>query len=154
MLGSFFNTKWLIIYITTKNTDNVTQKNIPMIMKLPFWLLKSITACEFQGFRNSFINWQSKNVWPSDVSYPNISGLVGLPPIYDVGSIIDKAKAVSNINTITKKVGLAKTRTNDDSIGVVLLNRDSTNHVYNLCIENKVIHDNLDSHAIVSYLID
>ena len=41
-----------------------------------------------------------------------------------------------------------------DTIGVVLLNRDDNNHAYNLCIGNKVIGDNIDSHAIVSYLIE
>ena len=41
----------------------------------------------------------------------------------------------------------------DKSIGIVLLNRHDKNHEYNLCIENICIHDNLDSHAIVSYII-
>ena len=41
----------------------------------------------------------------------------------------------------------------DNSIGIVLLNRNDKNFEYNLCIEDMCIHDNLDSHAIVSYLI-
>ena len=41
----------------------------------------------------------------------------------------------------------------DNSIAVVLLNRNDFNKEYNLCINDIVIHDNLDSHAIVSYLI-
>ena len=51
------------------------------------------------------------------------------------------------------KIELIAYKNLDNSIGIVLFNRDNNNHVYNLCIENKVIHDNLDSHAIVSYLI-
>ena len=42
----------------------------------------------------------------------------------------------------------------DNSIVVVLFNKNDFNKEYNMCIENKVIHDNLDSHAIVSYLIN
>lgn len=42
----------------------------------------------------------------------------------------------------------------DNSIAIVLLNRNNFNKEYNLVIENTVIHDNLDSHAIVSYLVN
>ena len=45
-------------------------------------------------------------------------------------------------------------KNNDNSIAIVLFNRNDYNKEYNLCIYNKVIHDNLDSHAIVSYLIN
>lgn len=41
----------------------------------------------------------------------------------------------------------------DNSIAIVLLNRNDFNKEYNLCINDIVIHDNLDSHAIVSYLL-
>ena len=41
----------------------------------------------------------------------------------------------------------------DSSIAVVLLNRNDWNYEYNLCINNVVIHDNLDSHAIVTLVI-
>lgn len=41
----------------------------------------------------------------------------------------------------------------DNSIAIILLNRNNFNKEYNLCINNSVIHDNLDNHAIVSYLI-
>lgn len=56
-------------------------------------------------------------------------------------------------SSYTDKIEIIAYKNLDNSIGIVLLNRDNNNHVYNLCIENKVIHDNLDSHAIVSYLI-
>lgn len=42
----------------------------------------------------------------------------------------------------------------DGSIVIVLLNRTNTNKEYNICFKNTVIHDNLDSHAIVTYRID
>lgn len=41
----------------------------------------------------------------------------------------------------------------DNSIAIILLNRNNFNKEYNIVINNMVIHDNLDSHAIVSYLI-
>ena len=41
----------------------------------------------------------------------------------------------------------------DNSISIVLFNKNDFNKEYNICINNRVLHDNLDSHAIVSYLI-
>lgn len=41
----------------------------------------------------------------------------------------------------------------DNSIAVVLMNRNDFNKEYNLVIKDTIIHDNLDSHAIVTYLI-
>ena len=41
----------------------------------------------------------------------------------------------------------------DNSIVIILLNRNNFNKEYNLVFKDIVIHDNLDSHAIVSYLI-
>ena len=40
----------------------------------------------------------------------------------------------------------------DNSICVILFNKNNFNKEYNLCINDLCIHDNLDSHAIVSYL--
>lgn len=42
----------------------------------------------------------------------------------------------------------------DNSIAVVLMNRNDFNKEYNLVIKDNIIHDNLDSHAIVTYLIN
>ena len=38
----------------------------------------------------------------------------------------------------------------DNSIAIVLMNKNNFNKEYNLCINGSVIHDNLDSHAIVT----
>lgn len=38
----------------------------------------------------------------------------------------------------------------DGSIAIVLLNRNDWNYEYNLCINDFVVHDNLDSHAIIT----
>jgi glucosylceramidase len=52
------------------------------------------------------------------------------------------------------KIEMLAYRNPDNTIGIVLLNRDDSNHAYNLHIDNKIIQDNLDSHAIVSYIIE
>lgn len=39
----------------------------------------------------------------------------------------------------------------DNSIAIVLLNKNNSSKEYNLVLDNIVIHDNLDSHAIVTY---
>ncbi len=41
----------------------------------------------------------------------------------------------------------------DDSISIILLNKNDFNKEYNLVFKDSIIHDNLDSHAIVTYLI-
>ena len=41
----------------------------------------------------------------------------------------------------------------DNSIAIVLMNRNSFNKEYTICLNDISIHDNLDSHAIVSYII-
>ncbi len=53
----------------------------------------------------------------------------------------------------TEDIEITAFKNEDNSISIILLNRKDTNKEYNLCINNKVIHDNLDSHAIVTYLI-
>ena len=41
----------------------------------------------------------------------------------------------------------------DNSIAIVLMNRNAFNKEYTICLNDISIHDNLDSHAIVSYII-
>lgn len=54
----------------------------------------------------------------------------------------------------TDAIEVTAFKNTDNSIAIVLFNKNDFNREYNLCINNKVIHDNLDSHAIVSYLIN
>ena len=54
----------------------------------------------------------------------------------------------------TDKIEVTCFENEDGTIGIVLLNRNDSNYEYNLCIGDKLIHDNLDSHAIVSYIIE
>lgn len=52
----------------------------------------------------------------------------------------------------TGKIELTAFKNVDNSIAIVLLNRTDNNYEYNLCINDMVIHDNLDSHAIVTLM--
>ena len=53
----------------------------------------------------------------------------------------------------TDKIEVTSFINPDNSIAIVLLNRHGFNMEYNLCINDGLIHDNLDAHAIVSYII-
>ena len=53
----------------------------------------------------------------------------------------------------TNNIEVTAFKNPDTSIAIVLLNRNDFNVEYNLCINDIVMHDNLDSHAIVSYLL-
>ena len=66
------------------------------------------------------------------------------------------------INPLAKRIAFSRYndrieitafKNTDSSIAVVLLNRNDWNYEYNLCINDLVIHDNLDSHAIVTLII-
>ena len=53
----------------------------------------------------------------------------------------------------TDKIEITAFKNIDGSIAIVLLNRNDKNYEYNICINDYVIHDNLDSHAIVTLII-
>ena len=53
----------------------------------------------------------------------------------------------------TDNIELTAFKNTDNSIAIVLLNRNNFNIEYNICLNNIVIHDNLDSHTIITYLI-
>lgn len=41
----------------------------------------------------------------------------------------------------------------DNSIAIILMNRNNFNKEYTICLNDVTFHDNLDSHAIVSYVV-
>ena len=51
------------------------------------------------------------------------------------------------------KIEVTSFKNEDNSVVVILLNRTDQNYEYNICINNMVIHDNLDSHAIVTFVL-
>lgn len=54
----------------------------------------------------------------------------------------------------TEDIEITAFRNPDNSIIVVLLNRNFYNIEYNFCINNQIFHDNLDSNAIVTFIIN
>lgn len=69
------------------------------------------------------------------------------------GKVIKPGATRIGFSKYIDKIEITAFKNKDGSIGIVLLNRTDKNYEYNLCIENMLVHDNLDSHAIVSYLI-
>ncbi len=53
----------------------------------------------------------------------------------------------------TDKIEAAAFQNADHSIVVVLLNRDNVNREFNLHLNGEIFHDNLDSHAILTFII-
>ncbi len=54
----------------------------------------------------------------------------------------------------TDNIEITTFKNTNNSIVIVLLNKTNSNYEYNICMQNIVISDNLDSHSIVSYLIN
>lgn len=53
----------------------------------------------------------------------------------------------------TDNIEVTSFKNPDNSIAIVLMNRNNFNKEYTICLNDISIHDNLDSHAIVTYLI-
>lgn len=66
--------------------------------------------------------------------------------------ILPHAKRIA-FSRFTDKIEVTAFKNLDNSVVVVLLNRTDKPIQYNLCISNQLLHDNLDSHAIVTFVI-
>lgn len=53
----------------------------------------------------------------------------------------------------TSDIEVTSFKNPDNSIAIILMNRNNFNKEYTICLNDISFHDNLDSHAIVSYLI-
>ena len=62
------------------------------------------------------------------------------------------AKKIAS-STYTDSINVIAFKNIDNSIVVVLLNKTDLNKEFNLCYKNYFFHDNLDSHAIVTFVI-
>lgn len=60
-------------------------------------------------------------------------------------SFIETSKYTDKIEVLASK--------KENEIIVILLNRNDQNYEYNLCINGKYLHDNLDSHSIITFVI-
>lgn len=66
--------------------------------------------------------------------------------------IMPQSKRIA-FSKYTSDIEITSFKNPDNSIVIVLMNRNDFNKEYTICLNNISIHDNLDSHAIVSYKI-
>lgn len=59
-----------------------------------------------------------------------------------------------HLSTFSNNIDLISFKNLDNSVIIVLLNRNNFNIEYNLCYKNYALHDNLDSHCIVTFIIN
>ena len=54
----------------------------------------------------------------------------------------------------SEKISVSAFKNPDKSVIIILLNKTDKNVEYNLCYKDFFLHDNLDSHAIVTFIIN
>lgn len=117
---------------------------------------------------NAFIDWNlvleynggpnhKKNYCNSPIMInKKQNAYIKTPAFYYIGQfskyIKPGAKRI-NLTTFTNDIQLTAFKNSDNSITIVLLNKNNYNIEFDLCFENKTLHDNLDSHAIVTFFI-
>ena len=75
--------------------------------------------------------------------------------IAQFGTVIKPYAKRLAFSRYTENIEVTAFENHDKSLGIVLLNKSNKNYEYNLCIDQDIcIHDNLDSHAIVSFKIN
>lgn len=58
-----------------------------------------------------------------------------------------------HFNKFSENISVSAFKNPDKSVIIILLNKTDKNIEYNLCYQQYVLHDNLDSHAIVTFVI-
>ena len=58
-----------------------------------------------------------------------------------------------HFNKFSENICVTAFQNPDKSVIIILLNKTDTNIEYNLCYQQFAWHDNLDSHAIVTFII-
>ncbi len=59
-----------------------------------------------------------------------------------------------HFNKFSENISVSAFQNLDKSVIIILLNKTNKNIEYNLCYKQYVLHDNLDSHAIVTLIIN
>jgi len=59
-----------------------------------------------------------------------------------------------HFNKFSENILVTAFKNPDKSVIIILLNQTNKNEEYNLCYKNNVLHDNLDSHSIVTFVIN
>lgn len=87
----------------------------------------------------------------------NNSDYIKTPAFYYIGHFSKYIKPHSqriHLSTFTEDILATAFKNDDNSLVVVLFNKNNFNIEYNFCYQNYVFHDNLDSHAIVTLIIN
>ena len=85
------------------------------------------------------------------------SGYIKTPSFYYIAHFSKYIKPDSqriHLSTFNKNILATAFKNSDNSIVIVLLNKNDFNIEYNLCYNDYIFHDNLDSHAIVTLIIN
>lgn len=85
------------------------------------------------------------------------NGYIKTPSFYYLSQfckyIKQDAKKIAS-STYTDDINVISFKNTNNSIIIVLLNKTDNNKEFNLCYKNYFFHDNLDSHAIVTFIIN
>ncbi len=124
---------------------------------------------DFNNGTNAFIDWNmvleynggpnhKKNYCNSPIMInKNHSDYIKTPSYYYIGHfskyIMPGAKRIHS-SKFSEKISAIAFKNPDNSVIINLLNTNNYNIEYNLCYNNCVFHDNLDSHAIVTFIIN
>lgn len=118
---------------------------------------------------NTFIDWNivldynggpnhKKNYCNSPIMINNEnSDYIKTPSFYYIAQFSKYIKPGARriaFSRFTEKLDVIAFQNPNNSVIIVLLNRNDYNIEYNLCYKNQFIHDNMDSHAIVTFIID
>ena len=123
---------------------------------------------DFNSGVNAFIDWNmvldynggpnhKKNNCNSPIMInKNKTDYIKTPAFYYIAQfskyILPGATRIG-FSRFTEDINITAFKNEDNSIVVILLNKNSFNIEYNLCIGGKYFHDNLDSNAIVTFII-
>lgn len=78
------------------------------------------------------------------------------PTFYYISHLAKYVKPGSkriHFNKFSENISVVAFQNPDKSVIIVLLNKTNQNIEYNLCYQQYTLHDNLDSHAIVTFMI-
>ncbi len=85
------------------------------------------------------------------------TGYSKTPTFYYISQLAKFIKPGSkriHFNKFSEDISVSAFKNPDKSVIIVLLNKTDKNVEYNLCYNEFTLHDNLDSHAIVTYRIN
>lgn len=123
---------------------------------------------DFNNGTNGFIDWNmvleynggpnhKQNYCNSPIMLnKSHTDYIKTPSFYYIGHFSKYVKpGAKRIHTssFSDKILVTAFKNLDNSVIIILLNKNNTNIEYNLCYKNYFLHDNLDSHCIVTFIL-